>query len=377
MKKQILILTFFVAAIFAGTSSYGQDVDYVNASATDCVTPTPLTCVTNNNELAPIPGKTYTYGINVSPTVTTGNIQWFVYNATTTGGIISAYDISTAAAAAEADGGTSLFLLDAEDGIYNQSTGNDQATIDISWQSFNGTSNIILLVAYVEGEDGCSDNIEVYRIEPAFAFTLDIAGMFDDGTIPASGNANECVSPVQSASYASDVLTMDYGQNYIYFSVNAANFVNSWMPTFSVEDNTTGATVTTAEISWAYPDQAILGASGAATGTWNSASTAVDAQATTGAVGPGGECIVVRVLLDYGNVENDVASHFTLGVNGIMYDPSDGGYDTPGLADLDPVASAPCTNTATDVATYDMTPRPNITTNTTVGTGDKAFEPKN
>lgn len=374
MKKQILFIVLFVLAIFTVNKSYAQDIDYITAPA--LVAPTTLECTTSD-ALHPLPGVSYPYTVDVDPDVLAaggGYIQWFVYNASTNGGtLITDGSIAAAIDAAEPDGGLSQYLLDAEDGVYNSETNsNISPTINVSWQSFDGLTNQILLVAYVMGNGSCADNIEVFRIEPAFSFTLDIAGLMPDGTLP-TGNAFECVTPVQSAVYDGTSLTMDYGDNYIYFTVNAANFVHSWTPTFSIVDNTTGTTVALTDIMWATPDQAILNAGGVATGTWNSATTPVPARAASGAVGAIGEGIVVRVHLDHGAIENDVAGSVIIGIDGVMYNVPTTDYTNTALRDLDPsAAGAPCTQTETDQATYDLTPRPNVTTAVIVG----GFEPK-
>ena len=379
MKKQILFMAFFtLALIFAGTNKgIGQDLNYIPATA--CAPVTLLPCATDDH-LHPLPGKTYTYSVTVNPGVTTGNVQWFVYNATTVPDIITGGSIATAVTAAEPDGGTSLYLLDAADANYNKTTINTSGSIDVSWQSFNGTTNSILLVAYVKGENGCSDNIEVWRIEPNFAFSLDIAGLMPDGTLPASGNALECVTPVQSATYGGSNLTMDYGENYVFLTVTAANFVHSWQPTFVLTNNTQTTVDAATDITWAYPAQAILNATGAASGTWNAVTEPVLAQAASKAVGSAGECIIVRIRLDHNNNgENDAAAarNIILGVNGIMYNMTAANYTTAALQDLDPVAApGPCTNTVTDQAQYDLTPRPQIT-ELTPTTAVGPFEPKN
>lgn len=377
MKKQILIFAMLTMAIvFAGLKSYGQiDLDYL--PATNCAPVTPLGTCADDDELHPIPGQTYTYTVSVTPAVGSnvidpGYIQWFVYNATAHGdAIIDAGGIATAVGNAEANNGTSTFLLDAhkvgdvaDKTVYN-STSNTDVSIQISWQSFNATANEILLVAYVMGEDGCSDNIEVWRIEPAFAFTLDIAGLMPDGTLPVSGNANECVSPVQDADYdgTARTLTMDYGENYVFFTVTAANFVHSWQPTITA--TSTGTTVTS--IDWNYPANATTG------GDWNAITAPVLAQGVD-AVGDEGQCIIVRVYLDHGNVENNVASTVTLTVDGIMYDAIQTIYTNTDLSDLDPNDGGNCSVGSNDSATYDLTPRPNITE---VNPGAGTFEPKN
>lgn len=369
MKKQILFFIAFTMSLFAVNRSYAQDINYVNAASITGVTPTALPCVTED-ALHPLPGKTYNYSVSVNPGVTTGNVQWFVYNATTNTNIIVGGSITAALTAAEADGGTSQFLLDAENAKYKNNT-NTSGSIDISWQSFDGNANKILLVAYVQGNGGCSDNIEVFRIKPTFAFTLDIAGLMPNGTTPASGNAYECVTPVQSASYDGTNLIMDYGDNYVYFTVNAANFVHSWKPTFSIVANNTQSPLAISDITWAYPSEAIKSTGG----TWNAATDPVLAKATSKAVGSTGEIIVVRVHLDHGKNENDASAsrNVIIGVDGAMYDVAATNYSNASLKDLDPAASAPCTNTVTDQATYDLTPRPAITTSVVA----PGFETKN
>ena len=51
----------------------------------------------------------------------------------------------------------------------------------------------------------------------------------------------ECVSPIESATYnqlddntPGEMLTVDYGENWVYFVVNAANFIDSWRPRFQI-----------------------------------------------------------------------------------------------------------------------------------------------
>lgn len=366
MKKQILFLTMFtLALIFAGTKSYGQDINYLNVGTTDCPVPAVLNCGTGTaGHLNPVPGVIYTYEISVTPGVTTGNINWFV---TDDANLIDATGLI---AGIEPDGGTSPYLLDAEDGVYNTTT--TSTTIDISWQSWDITAHTVLLVAYVEGEAGCSDNIEVWKIEPIFTFRLEIAGLMPDGT--ASANANECVTPVQSATYNGTNLLMDYGDNYVYYVVSAASFVDSWQPTFAVVSSSTPVALT--DVQWAYPDQAILNNGTTATGTWNAVTVPVEAQNPLNTVGDNGECIIVRVHVDHGNIENDVASTITLTVDGIMRDAATGLYNNPDLADRDNATNAgdPCVIGSNDVEVYTLNPRPAIS-EVTPGAG--TFEPKN
>ena len=366
MKKQILILVMFtLALIFAGNKSFAQDLNYLNVGTTECPVPAVLNCGSTGTvgHLNPIPGVVYNYEVAVAPGVSTGNIQWFVTDDATL------IDATGLIAGIEPNDGTSPFLLAATPpAVYNSLT-NTSATISVSWQSFDGVANNVLLVAYVQGENGCSDNIEVWRIEPAFTFRLEIAGLMPDGT--ASATANECVTPVQSAVYNGTNLTMDYGDNYVFFVVSAASFVDSWQPTFTV--NSTSTPVALTDVEWAYPAQAIL-----PTGTWNAITVPVEAQNVLNAVGDDGECIIVRVHVDHGNVENDVVSTVTLGVDGIMLDASSGLYTNTDLSDLDNGANPgdPCVVGSNDSAVYTLNPRPSITEvapTTAVG----PFEPKN
>jgi hypothetical protein len=84
------------------------------------------------------------------------------------------------------------------------------------------------------------------------------------------------------------------------------------------------------------------------------------------------------VRIDHGGDENDAApAVLTFGVDGTMFDPAAlpaAAYTNTTLKDLDNIATAPCSNTVTDQATYTLTPRPAVTTNT--GTPALLFEPK-
>lgn len=418
-----------LAFVFAGLNNvFGQevttpktlDLKYLDAADITCVQANPLTCIAGAGPLNPVPGITYTYAIKDDAAGAESDItdvQWFVYNATATTATPAGYGpniivdgvITAALDNMEDNDGTSLFLLEAEGhyGAMTSLTDNaDAKEIDISWQSFDGSTNEILLVAFVQGD--CADNIQVYRIQPAFSFTLDIAGLMPDGTLnyqlDGDGNptetiipAVECVSPVWSATYTPGTpeLTVDYGGNYVFFVVNAANFVNSWQPTFgaTVDAVAAAAGTTVREIAWAYPDQAILGnETDGATGAWNVADASGVAAAVTvqrevsegvkaDAADDAGECIVVRVLVEHGENETLAQTIVTLGVNGIMYDQADDTdrYGNEDLADVDE-GNPDCTQPGVNEADYNLTPRPEVVTNTEPGedAGDQdPFEPKN
>lgn len=359
MKKQILFLALFtLALILAGTKSYGQYVNYLTG-APACTPAVALTCTTNADALHPIPGATYDYTVAVNPVAAapSGYVHWFV---TTNSTIIDSPTLGTPVlqASRDAGDGTGTYILLAEAAKYNLAT-NVSPTIQISWKYFDGATTQVLLVAYVMDNNGCTNNVEVYRIIPSFGFTLDMAALLDGGALGSS----ECVSQVESATYTPGTpgnLTMNYGENWVYYSVNAANFVHSWMPEFTVVGYTgTGgaAAVPTANIQWAYPADAV------ANTAWNAVTVPVLAKDLSGAVGPNGECIVVRVRIVHDDDQVLAATTLTLGVDGTMRNPAGAGdYTTAALQDLDNnTGPGACINTVTDQATYTITPRPAIT----------------
>ena len=376
MKKQILFLAMFtLALIFAGSNHvFGQVVysDYVTGVPVK-VPAAALGCAgsVTSPQLNPTPGVTYTYTISTTPAVV-GSVLWFVtdQNAVLTGGAL------VAAASRDKADGTGSYISTAPAAVYN-TTGLTTKTIDISWKNFDGATNEVLLVAYVTGAAGCSDNVQVWRIQPVFNFTLDVLSMFDVGGLGTILTpASECVSMIESANYtpATPALTMNYGKNYVFFSVNAANFVGSWMP-----DLQATATYGTPSVTWATPADAQLNAAGIATGTWNLTTVEVPAAGGAGvAVGAAGEGIVVRVEVLNGNNEGITNNTVTLTVDGVMYDPialPAAAYTNATLKDMDDAAGV-CVNTVTDEADFTILARPTITESsptTILG----PFEPKN
>jgi len=369
MKKQILFLALFtLALILAGTKSYGQVTYVKNLGGAPAVAPvTAIPCAVEN-ELKPLPGKVYNYTVTVPAGA---KVLWFATDQAT---IVDGTGAAPVIQPSRDPGtGAGSYILTAPAAVYNQAA-NTSNTIAISWKSFDGTANKVVLVAHVTDAAGCTNNVEVYRIEPSFAFTLDMIALLDAGT----AGATECVSPVESASYDGTTrnVTINYGENWVFYSVNAANFVNSWMPSFTVIGYTGGggtAVVPVADIQWAYPADAV------ANTAWNAVTVPVLAKVAGGAVGAAGETIVIRVRIDHANNENDAAnSILTFGVDGIMYDPAaiaGAEYTNATKKDLDPgAAPGPCTNNLTDQADYTLTPRPSVVTGT--GTPILNFEPK-
>lgn len=358
MKKQILFLAVFVMAIFAATKSYAQPVTYTNhlTGAPVCANAVGLPCTTED-ALHPLPGKPYTYSITVdgNTTVPTGTtVLWYVTDQPLVIDGTSAAT-PTLTPAASRDGNPGSYVLTASAGTYN--VAGTSTSIDISWKTFDATAHQVLLVAYIT--DGCTDNVVAFRIQPSFAFTLDVVALLQTG---AQGST-ECVSPVESANYDGTKLNMNYGENWVYFSVTAANFVHSWMPDFSTTTYTGGGTLDPTSIQWAYS----ANAQSAATNDWHAATDPVMAQATGGAVGSAGECIVVRARIVNG--ASPLGGTFDFGVDGTMYDPAatpGAEYTNTNLKDLENSAddSSPCSTAPTDHVTYTITNRPVIVSTT-------------
>ena len=354
---------FTLAIVFAGTmNAFGQYVKNLTGAPTCAGVAQPLTCATDD-ALHPLPGKVYTYSITTDPG-TVESVHWFV---TDESEIITSTVLGTPVLQPNRDVVNGTYVLTATSGVYDVST-NTAKTIDISWKTFDPLTHEVLLVAYVSGANGCSDNVEVYRIEPSFAFTLDVIALLDNGT----PGAEECLSEVESAIYDGTNLNMDYGENWVFFLVSAANFVHSWEPTFSATA-ANGSAIDT--IQWAYPTDA------QANVNWNESGVPVDAQVAGGAVGADGECIVVRVKVDHAGEEHAEPENevVTLTINGVMYDPAavvGSEYSNTAYNDLDnptaPVTA--CDPNVNDTATYTLTPRPALTDTTPVVA--PGFEPK-
>lgn len=375
MKKQILLLAIFtLTLVFALTlNSSGQVVYTSNLTGAPTKTAAvPLTCAMAADALHPIPGATYNYSVTASPAAAAGGyIQWFVTDQTTIiDGTGTAPVLQPVHDAGDGDG---RYILLADPLRYDLTT-NVANSISISWKYFDGNAQTVLLVAYIMDNNGCTNNVEVYRIIPTFGFTLDIAALLDAGT---PGNS-ECVSMVQSAVYNSTArtLAMNYGENWVFFSVTAANFVHSWMPNIQSLNYTGPGTVDITSLQWAYPAEAI------ANTAWHDTDEPVIARDASGAVGPLGEDIVVRARIVHTTDPRIAAGVLTLGIDGTMYNPAGtGNYTTAALLDMDnPTSGTTCVQNITDRADYTLTPRPSLTT-TTVGVAPNPnpgpFETKN
>lgn len=365
MKKLILIL--FVALMANLGEVWGQlpvTPPALTSPASYCVSAIPVeaSCVPAAGPLNPIPGTLYTYTVTITNGGTSPTIHWFVTDNPQfiVNGILTG-DIEVV--------GTSPYLM-ATGATYNV-PGNTTPTVDITWQSIPAATDIFL-VTYVTNDAGCTDNIKVYKIEPVHLFTLDIDALAADGTVSTTNS--DCVSPVQGAAYnsTSGEVEMDFGVNYVYFVVNAANWAHSWLPSFSVAATNMSASATLA-VDWAYFDEASgLGA------VWNSTTPAGGGifnaddpvlPLTGGATGVGaaGECIVVRLTVDHNLNETLADIEIDFAVDGIMYDQVAANYTNALLGDIHytsgPGGVPPCPwydGYTNDTHEYTLTLRPTV-----------------
>ena len=359
MKKQILFIAFLALAVFANVNkSYGQEL----TGTLTCPVPQAVvaTCL-SSDALHPIPGTPYTYSITVpAPALGTRSYKWIVTQEKTfiTTGTLNVTN-------AESVGGTHVAAAGAELNAANGDAAPDGKDISITWKSFvHDPAAPVFVVIYVENLETCTtQNLKVYQIEPKNAFTLDIANLAVDGTFSAYGTALEtCFSNIASATYDPAVgangVIYDYGTNYIYYTVTAANFTTSWRPTFRLSGLDALQDV---EMHWAYQSTPTVWAAmtgGGTNGDYTTTGT-VDAKDATGTVGTAGECIIVRLKVDHNKFEGLALLPITLAVDG----QTQLALTTP-LKDVHHATGAQCgldDNFDNDKSTHNLKPRPTIT----------------
>jgi len=345
MKKQLFSL---VLALVAGvTLSFGQ-----NALSVVPTAPAPraldVTCL-SSDALHPVAGTPYTYAVTVPTPAGTKSFKWIVTQEKTflANGILNE-------ANAEAAGGTHIAAAGTElNAVSADPVGLD---ITITWKSFIHDAALpVFVVIYVENADaaGCTtQNVKVYQIEPKNAFTLDITNIALDGTKSAYGdNLTTCVSNIASATYdaaAPTGVVYDFGVDYIYYAVTAANFTTSWQPTFQITGLAGGTQ--TSLIEWAYPANANV-----ATG-WNATTAPVLAQDPTGTVGAAGECVIVRVTVDHNSEEVLTALNIQLAIDGLTNLAAAAASQLPDLHYVD----CSIDNFTNDITTHVLNPRADI-----------------
>ncbi len=376
MKKQILIFVFLALAVFAGVNkSYGQAVHLSD----------PLGMLCKDDALHPLAGKEYGYTIDVNPTL--GTYYWW---ATKDEKFISAPGTTNSSTMLT----TPVNLLTASSQYGASTTGATGATVSITWSdkilsttkykatpsatpTIANPSPTFVAVHYnaPSGVGNCADNIKVFELDPVVAFTVDIKNI-DDATFATQAygaTVSQCVADVASATYTAGAMVYDYGVDYMYFEVVAANFTGSWTPTFTVTQKQTDQVISSIDFTYALPS------------TWGTPPTWINWTAGTGVTTnetntAQGVSIFVRVTIQNKVFENEKDAH----PNGQNITLAVDGQNSVGIWDIvnDPatctLASAADQN---DKATQTLYPRPalreaapsttsTITTNTKIIPGN-------
>ncbi len=356
MKKQFCVYSLIIMLFVVSQSVL---IAQTLTDVPENITPAAVTCL-SSDALHPVPGTEYEYSVNV-PTPADGSFtyNWFV---TQDASFISS---SALTENIEAGDGTGDHIQATGTGYNDESTGT--SSINITWKSFMHDSDTpVFLVIYVENTNACStDNLEVYMIEPVHSFTLDIANLTVAGEAANDEYDGTCVSAVTSVGYnsVSGEVEFDYGENYLYFIVSAANFTNSWQPSFQVGGTGISGSRSVSAVDWAYPSDATSNENwhsmtDGGSGSWNTNAENVTAQ-DGNTVGGDGECIVVRMLIDNNQAETITSAEFTLAVDGVMYDPSSEDYSNNSYSDIH---YDDCTDDDfdNDLVTQYLSPRPDI-----------------
>jgi hypothetical protein len=201
MKKQFLILVFFVLATLASvTNSFGQ------ATA-----------------LRPAAGIAYTYTMtNPALPAATPTFDWYVTkNTNLTAGIITVP--------------SPLFTVTTQAQYHN--TGAGLASIEIAWTQAAVADGgpFYLVLRYTEKAGACTiENIRVDEIKPISTFVLALeGGTFVTPNYVATSGSNTCPANLTAASIVTgtpSTATYTYSNSTIYYVATASGINGTWYP---------------------------------------------------------------------------------------------------------------------------------------------------
>lgn len=362
MKKQILLLTMFVAAMVVGTSSaFGQAINNTNTRGIDAVG-----CADDAEH--PIAGRTYDYTAqsNQDGTFT----YWATKNTefiTTAAGPVTTTNIGTMLLSPTTGTvGTDLAFTSADYGAAAANTANTDETVQIAWSDaiLAGTDPTLadgtptFVVAW--GAGTCTDNLKVWSIDPINAFVVDILNINEaDGTVLAyDADEEQCFDVVRNATYnsTSSSVEYDFGTQVLSYEVIAANFTTSWTPTFNLSGLNAAQTAT---IEWAYEaafTTIIAGPTAIVNGTPVTTAAAATALVDT----QDGVSIFVRVTITNTTFEGLADTPITLAVDGVN---ANGDFDIENntLALVGPLCNPGTVDDQADQAVQNLLARPTIT----------------
>lgn len=295
MKKSIFILIMAFFAI-GFSSTYGQTV----------ICPVPRTvdpiCLPSD-ALHVIAGTPYNYVVEVPTPLGTKEYTWFV---TQDPAFITAGALTLNREVAP---WPSLHIAATGAGYNDPATGTN--TLSITWRYFVPDPALpVFVVINVKNTpilpDLCvSQNMKVFKILTVNAFTLDIVNVNAAGVAQGyEAPIDRCIHDIVTATYdpsAPEGVLYDFGVDYLYYVVTAANFSTSWRPSVTLAGVNAQETITA--VDWARPDDFIFATPHAmplAAGIYTSTDPVL-ALDPTGTVGAAGECILIRVTIDHTN----------------------------------------------------------------------------
>ncbi|MEI6140246.1 MAG: hypothetical protein WCP85_13345 [Mariniphaga sp.] len=353
MKKQIL---FFAIALVSSISfAWGQGAKTSSApQASSCVP----------DALHPVAGVPYVYKATVSPSA--GTYEWW---ATKDASFITAPGVTNMSTYLKSPTTTvtGTDLISQSTNYAKTAQTSDEVTITWSdvvlsttkYQTVPGAtpSPTFVVVRYVAGGTECADNLKVYELDPINAFSVDIKNINDaDNSILGYGvTTTQCPANVSKATYVNKAMVYEYGVDYLYYEVIAANFSSYWVPTFTLTGNHTAQTYVV-EYTYAAPS------TWAGTPpTWTAVANGtthftLDPTVTTTAAGVS---VYIRVSITNNNYEGLAARPITLAADG---------QNSVGTWDIVNSATA-CTATAAadsnDTAIQTIKARPTVPSTTT------------
>ena len=263
--------------------------------------PRTITCL-SSDALHPVAGTPYNYIIDVPTPDGTKEYTWLVTQ--------DQHFINAGVLTANREN-TSGNLLAVTGTGYNDVT-NGTNTLSLTWKNFAYDPNkpvfVVIQVKNDAGSGACvTQNMKVYKIQPQNSFTLDIANLLPGASpnvagaiVPGYGsNIDKCIHDIVDAAYdanAPEGVIYDYGTDYMFYEVVAANFTDSWKPSFTLDGVDANETVT---VEWAT-DKAFTTTHSLtlAAGVWSSADV-YNVVPAGGVVGSTGVSIYVRVTLDH------------------------------------------------------------------------------
>ena len=361
MKKQLLMILVALFAICYSTI-YGQTVTCPIPRAVD------VTCLPSD-AMHPVAGRPYDYTVVVPTPVGTKEYTWFVTQDPNfmAAGVLTANRESPI---------PSLHVAATGTGYNNPLTG--APTLSITWKSFvNDPLLPVFVVIHVKNTASTSDacvtnNVKVFKILPVNAFTLDIANVNAAGVAQGYETPiDRCIHNVVTATYdatAPEGVIYDFGIDYLYYVVTAANFSTSWRP--SVQLTGVDAQEAITAVEWARPTDFAFATPHAMilAGITYTSTDDVLVIDPSGFVGAAGECILIRVTIDHTSAGKQYQGltdeTITLAVDGIT-----GLTLTPPIPDVhysstQPVANSNCglaDGFLFDKAQQTLKPRPDIT----------------